>query len=130
MTNAPLTLTKKEYGLVNNLLDNAIRHSPYGGKVILSLCLQDGKPILKITDAGPGIAEAEKYKIFQRFYRIPGTSSSGAGLGLSIVQDVAHNHGAIVSVRNGPGNIGTTFCIVFRPQAHCISRIEWFLEVK
>jgi signal transduction histidine kinase len=103
--------------LINNLIDNAVRHTPSGGKVNVSLRKQDGKAILKVTDTGPGIAEAEKNKIFQRFYRVPGTSSSGAGLGLSIVRDVANNHGAVVTVANGPYNIGSTFSIVFRSQS-------------
>lgn len=102
--------------LVNNLLDNAVRHTKPGGTVNISLCIQDRKPVLKIADAGPGIIETEKNKIFQRFYRVPGTSSSGAGLGLSIVKDIASNHQAVVTVGNGPNNIGTTFCVVFRPQ--------------
>jgi signal transduction histidine kinase len=102
--------------LMNNLMDNAVRHTPPGGKVNISLCKQDGKAVLKVTDTGSGIAEAEKNKIFQRFYRVPGTSLSGAGLGLSIVKDVANNHGAVVTVANGPHNVGTTFCIVFRFQ--------------
>jgi len=103
--------------LVSNLVDNAIRYTPTGGGVNVSLCKQDGRAVLKVTDTGPGIAEAEKNKIFRRFYRVPGTSSSGAGLGLSIVKDVAENHGAAVVVTDGPQNRGTMFRIVFRFQS-------------
>jgi len=103
--------------LINNLLDNAVRHTPADGQVTVSLYKQDGKGVLKVTDTGPGVADAEKNKIFQRFYRVPGTSMSGAGLGLAIVKDVANNHGAIVTVANGPRNIGTTFSVVFRYQS-------------
>jgi len=113
------TISADEEGirvLVNNLLDNAIRHTPGGGNINVSLCMQDKKPVLKIADTGPGIAEAEKSKIFQRFYRVPGTSFSGAGLGLAIVKDIANNHGAVVTVTNGPGNRGAMFSIIFRPQ--------------
>lgn len=103
--------------LVSNLLDNAIRYTPQNGKIIVRLGKEQGHPVLEVSDDGPGIPKNERDKVFQRFYRIPGTASTGSGLGLSIVKSVADNHNAAVSVSNGPFQRGTTIRIVFSAPA-------------
>lgn len=80
--------------LVKNLVDNAIRYTPEGGRVDLSVAVSDGKAKLHIQDNGPGIPLAERDRVFDPFYRTLGSEQIGSGLGLSIVQTIAHRIGA------------------------------------
>jgi signal transduction histidine kinase len=90
--------------LLDNLVDNALRHTPAGGKVDVTALARDGQPCLGVADNGPGIPAAERERVFGRFYRSPGTlASSGSGLGLAIVRAVAQRHGATVSLDETPG---------------------------
>ncbi len=73
------------YLLIRNLLDNSIRHVGRRGRVALKLIERDQWAVLSISDNGPGIPSAERSRALERFYRIPGSASSGSGLGLSIV---------------------------------------------
>ena len=82
--------------LLRNLLDNAIKYSPEGGQVDISLAQVDGAPVLTVEDNGPGIPEAERERVFDRFYRLPGAQAQGSGLGLAIVKAIAARHGAQV----------------------------------
>lgn len=82
--------------LVRNLLDNAIRYTPEHGRVRIDLRAGAGTAILCIEDSGPGIAPADRLRVFDRFYRVPGSSTTGSGLGLAIVQAIADRHGALV----------------------------------
>jgi two-component system sensor histidine kinase QseC len=79
--------------LLRNLLDNAIRYTPKGGCVSVSIRNLAGVT-LEVRDTGPGIPEAEREQVLQRFYRISGTGQDGSGLGLSIVRRIAELHGA------------------------------------
>lgn len=79
--------------LLRNLLDNAIRYTPKGGCVSVSVRNLAGVT-LEVRDTGPGIPEAERKQVLQRFYRISGTGQDGSGLGLSIVRRIAELHGA------------------------------------
>lgn len=99
--------------MVSNLLNNAILYTEAGGKVHVSLSKTPDGIALRIADNGPGIAEEERQRIFDRFYRIVGTSATGSGLGLSIVKTIAQRHGASVTVDEGLDNGGTAFNIVF-----------------
>ncbi|MDR3425129.1 MAG: ATP-binding protein [Alphaproteobacteria bacterium] len=99
--------------LVNNLMDNAVRYTPANGKIDVRLFREDQKAILEVSDNGPGIPEVEKNRIFQRFYRVPGTASTGSGLGLSIVKNIAESHGAGLQLSNGIQNKGATFRVAF-----------------
>jgi two-component system sensor histidine kinase MprB len=82
---------------VNNLLDNAARHSPPGGVVEVTV----SGDALRVRDHGPGVAEADMPYVFDRFYRGAGArGTTGSGLGLSIVRQVAQQHGGSVSVEN------------------------------
>lgn len=80
--------------LVKNLVDNAIRYTPEGGRVDLSVGVSEGKAELRIQDSGPGIPLAERDRVFDPFYRTLGSEQTGSGLGLSIVQTIAHRIGA------------------------------------
>jgi len=101
--------------LVANLVDNAIRYTPSGGRVELSCRDRDGRPVLAVRDTGIGIPEESLPFIFDRFYVVdPSRSkeSGGSGLGLSIVKSVADIHGAEIQVESQLG-AGTLFRIVF-----------------
>ena len=74
--------------VVKNLVDNAIRYTPTGGRIDLSVITQSGFVTLQIQDSGPGIAEAERERVFDAFYRTPGSEALGSGLGLSIVHSL------------------------------------------
>jgi two-component system OmpR family sensor kinase len=80
--------------LVRNLVDNAIRYTPNGGRVDLSVTVADGKAELHIQDSGPGIPLAERVRVFDPFYRTLGSEQVGSGLGLSIVRTIARRMGA------------------------------------
>lgn len=80
--------------VVKNLVDNAIRYTPEGGRVDLSVGASEGKAILRIQDNGPGIPLAERDRVFDPFYRVLGSEQIGSGLGLSIVQTISHRLGA------------------------------------
>lgn len=84
---------------VTNLLDNAAKYSPSGGRVVVRLL--DG--VLTVTDSGPGIAEADLPHVFERFYRsTEARSRPGSGLGLAIVKHAAEQHGGMIYARNAP----------------------------
>ena len=87
--------------MLSNLLDNAIRYTPAGGNVLLRVYQQNGQACIDIEDSGPGIAEADREKVFQAFYRVSSSSVSnpgGTGLGLSIVQDIVRLHAGQISL--------------------------------
>jgi len=88
-----------------NLVDNAIKYSPRGGRILLSARLGSGHPEIEVSDTGPGIPSAMREKVFQRFFRLDGSRSTpGSGLGLSLVQAVAKLHGATIRLdANEPG---------------------------
>lgn len=98
--------------LIDNLVDNAIRYSPEGSAVTVSCQMQGNSGVLKVEDAGPGIPESDKEKIFSRFYRLDQTQS-GSGLGLAIVRDIAQDHEAVINVESGPDGKGTVFTVLF-----------------
>ncbi len=82
--------------LLRNLLDNAVKYSPDGGRVDISLDVREGLPCITVEDSGPGIPEAERERVFDRFYRVAGSATNGSGLGLAIVKAIAQRHGASV----------------------------------
>jgi len=89
--------------LLRNLLDNAIRYTPPGGHVGVEIRQDDDDIVLDVWDTGPGIAPAEREQVLHRFYRIPGNSTDGSGLGLSIVQRIADLHGAHFTLESNEG---------------------------
>ncbi|MBN9476237.1 MAG: two-component sensor histidine kinase [Bordetella sp. SCN 67-23] len=80
--------------LVKNLVDNAIRYTPAGGRVDLSVCLAQAHIVLRIRDTGPGIPPDERTRVFDPFYRMLGNEQIGSGLGLAIVRAIADRIGA------------------------------------
>lgn len=78
--------------LVRNLADNALRYSPPGAHVLADLRRADGTIVLSIEDSGPGLSEAERARLGERFFRVAGTAASGSGLGWSIVRRIAAVH--------------------------------------
>jgi two-component system, OmpR family, phosphate regulon sensor histidine kinase PhoR len=89
--------------LVRNLIDNAVRYTPAGGRVDVSVTSEDGSVVLRVADTGMGIPQRDLPRVFERFYRVDRARSretGGTGLGLSIVKHVAENHGGEVTVRS------------------------------
>jgi two-component system, OmpR family, sensor kinase len=84
--------------MIGNLVNNAIRHSPEHGKIDVSISLHDQEALLEISDTGPGIPEADRERVFDRFYRREESKESGSGIGLAIVKSVALRHGARVTL--------------------------------
>jgi two-component system OmpR family sensor kinase len=98
--------------LFGNLVDNAMRYTPAGGRVDVTIGVEDQRPFLEVADSGPGIPAADRYRVFDRFYRREGAAASGSGLGLAIVKNVADRHRA--SVRLGD-----------RPEGGLVVRVEF-----
>jgi signal transduction histidine kinase len=84
--------------LARNLLDNAIRYTPPGGAVRVAVAGSDGQASLTVEDSGPGIPEKERERVFDRFYRREVNEQAGSGLGLSIVKNIAEQHGARIEL--------------------------------
>ncbi|SOE87598.1 two-component system, OmpR family, sensor histidine kinase QseC [Burkholderia sp. YR290] len=84
--------------LVRNLVDNAIRYSPPGASVLIRTATNGTNAVLSIEDSGPGLADADRPRLGERFFRVPGTTESGSGLGWSIVQRIVALHAATVNV--------------------------------
>ena len=98
--------------LLSNLIDNAFRYGRSNGRV--TLLVESGvAPRLAVEDDGPGIPAAERQRIFERFYRLPGAGGDGCGLGLSIVSEIAALHGARVDVTGGEHGEGARFVVTF-----------------
>ncbi len=99
--------------MVHNLLDNAIRYTPAGGHVRVSLGVEGGHAKLTVDDTGIGIASRDLDRVFERFYRVDPARSretGGTGLGLSIVRNVVDAHGGDITVRSVLG-AGSTFIV-------------------
>jgi signal transduction histidine kinase len=100
--------------LVRNLVDNAVRYSPSGGKVEARVFTQDRAAALEVDDAGPGIPVEERDRAFDRFYRRSGSAQGGSGLGLAIVKAIAERHGARVTLGEAPAG-GLRVTVMFPP---------------
>jgi len=84
--------------LVRNLVDNALKHTPSGGKIDLEVRRAGDRIVLGIDDSGPGIAEPDRVRVLDRFYRGEGTQAPGSGLGLAIVHAIADFHHATLAL--------------------------------
>jgi signal transduction histidine kinase len=99
--------------LLRNLLDNAIRYTPEHGRVDISISADADDAIVTIEDSGPGIAEEERKRVFDRFYRREQDEQTGSGLGLAIVKNIAEQHGAGIELGTSRyGGLGVS--VVFR----------------
>jgi two-component system sensor histidine kinase TctE len=99
--------------LLSNMVDNALKYTPTGGSVTVSAGRLNGKPFLAVVDTGPGIPEADRQRVRQRFYRLPNSPGHGSGLGLAIVDEIARLYGAVVSIGTGANGIGTEVRVQF-----------------
>ena len=101
--------------LARNLIDNAIRYSHGGGRVVVQVGSNGDEVVLRVTDTGIGIPSRDIDRIFERFYRVDRARSretGGTGLGLAIVKHVVENHGGTIEVESELGR-GTAFRIRF-----------------
>ncbi len=99
--------------VVANIVDNALKHTPPQGKVVIATRLFDSKALIEVRDTGKGISEKDLPHIFDRFYRgEKSRSSPGNGLGLSLARSMMRAHGGEISVSTAEG-AGSTFSIIF-----------------
>ena len=102
--------------LIRNLVDNAVRYTPAGGRVDVAVERPAGTPaqaLIRVVDNGPGIAREDRERVFDRFYRRPETRSPGSGLGLAIVKAIAVAHGATVELGDGADGHGLAVTVAF-----------------
>ena len=78
--------------MLDNLVDNAVKYTPRGGRVDVAVFRDGDDAIIEVSDTGPGIAAAERERVFDRFYRVAGNAQTGSGLGLAIVRRIALAH--------------------------------------
>ncbi|MES2263867.1 MAG: sensor histidine kinase N-terminal domain-containing protein [Pseudomonadota bacterium] len=88
--------------MLSNLIDNALRYTPAHGAVTVRVRRTAGHGVVEVEDTGPGIPQAERLHVFERFYRILGSNAEGSGLGLAIVREIAQQHDAEVDIFSNP----------------------------
>ncbi len=88
---------------IRNLVDNAVRYTPAGGRVDVRVRSHADRVVLTVTDTGPGIPGEARARVLERFYRERGSDEEGSGLGLSIVARIAELHGADLTLDDAPG---------------------------
>jgi two-component system OmpR family sensor kinase len=93
--------------LVTNLVENAIRHTPKGGTVDVSLKRSASEVVLEVRDTGPGIPEHLLERAFERFFKVNASDEEGgSGLGLSLVRAIVQRYGGRIALANGAGPVG------------------------
>lgn len=102
--------------MINNLVDNAIRYTPPGGRVTVHV-RQDEHVHLIVSDDGARIPVEERTRIFERFHRLLGSHEEGSGLGLAIVHEIATLHNASITLEDDVDGVGNTFTVSF-PVSH------------
>ena len=100
--------------LIRNLVDNAVRYTPEGGKVNIDVSKQGPNTVLTVTDTGPGISGELQQRVFDRFYRVMGNHTQGCGLGLAIVKQIADLFNIAVELKNNDPGPGLTAMITFQ----------------
>jgi two-component system phosphate regulon sensor histidine kinase PhoR len=114
LADVPVAGSRRDLAIaVRNLLDNAIRHTPAGGKIGADLEMVGKEAVLRVSDTGEGIPTRDVDRVFERFYRVDAARSratGGTGLGLAIVKHVVESHGGEVNVQSELG-AGSTFTI-------------------
>jgi two-component system OmpR family sensor kinase len=103
--------------LLRNLIENAVRYTPAGGRIEVAVHQNEGRARLEIADNGPGIPPSERERVFDRFYRVPGTAEYGSGLGLAIVRRAAQLHGADIALGGGLDGRGVGVAVTFPANA-------------
>ncbi len=96
--------------VVDNLVGNAIKYSRQGDQIEVEVRRDEDRAILTVRDHGPGIPKEALGRIFDRFYRVPGSGGTGAGLGLALVKEVVDWHGGCMTIESEPG-VGSTFSV-------------------
>jgi two-component system sensor histidine kinase TctE len=99
--------------LLANLVDNALKYAGAGASVTLRCGRRGAHAFLEVEDDGPGVAAAERARILQRFYRVPGTAAEGNGLGLAIAQEIARAHHSQLELQPGTGGRGLKVTLSF-----------------
>lgn len=105
-----------------NLVDNAVKFTPAGGRVTLGAQADAAAVRISVADTGIGISEADRERVFERFFQVDASvtrSYSGAGLGLAIVREIINRHGGTITVQSQPG-AGATFMVTL-PQPAAVS---------
>lgn len=100
--------------MMRNLVDNAVRYTPEHGRIRIGLAIEGDAALLRIEDSGRGIPESDRERVFDRFYRVPGTSASGSGLGLAIAKAIADRHQATIELGESALG-GLSVRLTFRP---------------
>lgn len=100
--------------LLGNLIDNALRYTPEGGRVTVRCGVSDGITRLEVEDDGPGIPPEYRSTVRERFRRLPDSPGDGCGLGLAIVDEIAHAHDAVFSITSGSDGRGTCARLAWR----------------
>jgi len=96
--------------VVDNLIGNALKFSPEGSAVAVAVLRRGNTARLEVTDRGPGIPQDARERLFERFYRVPGSTAGGSGLGLAFVREAVQWHGGRVEVTSEVGH-GSTFAV-------------------
>lgn len=101
--------------ILNNLVSNAVKYTPGGGRVTVTLSVEDGIARFEVSDTGIGIPEESLKHLYEEFYRSPNAKAQvreGTGLGLAITRDLVTRYGGQIAVQSKPGQ-GTTFVLTF-----------------
>jgi len=106
--------------LFNNLLDNAIRYTPEGGHIDVSVVSTENYATVQIVDNGPGIPESLMPRVFDRFFRVGGQDIEGSGIGLAIVHAIAKQESAVIELSNRQDGSGLIATVSFTPHAQTI----------
>nr|WP_062478108.1 ATP-binding protein [Variovorax boronicumulans] len=101
--------------LLRNLIDNAVKYTPEGGRVDVGLVKRPDAVELRVDDSGPGLPEAERARVLDRFYRSGEPQAPGSGLGLAIVKSIADLHGATVALEESQSLGGLCVRVTFAP---------------
>jgi two-component system sensor histidine kinase QseC len=104
---------EKLVSLVRNLLDNAMRYAPAGSGIEVELRARADAVSVSVQDEGQGIPPELRGRVFEGYYRIPGTPGEGSGLGLAIVREIAAQHGARIEITEGRNGRGTRIAVTF-----------------
>jgi signal transduction histidine kinase len=113
----PVLVDRSRLDLVfDNLLENALRHTPANGAIALRATDLDHAVRFEVQDTGSGIPSEHLRSVFERFFRVPGAPPGGAGLGLSIVQEIVRAHGGEVGVESEVGRGSTFWLTIPRPE--------------
>ncbi|MES2323990.1 MAG: ATP-binding protein [Pseudomonadota bacterium] len=103
--------------LMRNLIDNAIKYTPAGGRIDVHVTREGEGAVLAVEDSGPGIPVEERERVFDRFYRIAGSEANGSGLGLAIIKAIAERHGATLALGESTALGGLRVAVSFPARA-------------